>query len=339
MSGSSIPYHLRPHKSVDRRLFLDLLGRIERWTPLLNYAYLSMGAYPLEDHKLIHRILGITRLIAFDFDEKIVARQVFNKPVDSCHCLHKKSDQLISELEAVLQECAMSDADGLIFWLDYTDPKKIGQQMREFESLLSKLRAGDLVRVTVNSHPNSLSDPQLSDAPPLLKTQKMEKQFLNLKNRIGDFLPSTASAEDMTLEGLPLVLAKSFGAAALKALPVSGTNTFVPLSIIRYADGEQMLSITGSVVAKSDVTAFQKRLDLQAWPFWSPDWAEIHRLVVPALTLRERLFLERGVLSKPPIELVSELGFDMASDIQINEFLNSYKHYYRFYPTILAAEL
>ena len=31
MRGASVPYHLRPHKSVDRRLFLDLLMRFERW--------------------------------------------------------------------------------------------------------------------------------------------------------------------------------------------------------------------------------------------------------------------------------------------------------------------
>ena len=75
MSGASLPYHLRPHKSVDRRLFLDLLMRLERWRPLVDYAYISMGAYPLEDHKLVHRHLGIDKLIAFDNDEKIVARQ------------------------------------------------------------------------------------------------------------------------------------------------------------------------------------------------------------------------------------------------------------------------
>ena len=73
MSGASIPYHLRPHKSVDRRLFLDLLTRYERWKPLADYIYISMGAYPLEDHKLVHRHLGISRLISFDLENDTVA--------------------------------------------------------------------------------------------------------------------------------------------------------------------------------------------------------------------------------------------------------------------------
>jgi hypothetical protein len=65
----------------------------------------------------------------------------------------------------------------------------------------------------------------------------------------------------------------------------------------------------------------------------------VHHLLVPALTVRERLFLERGIMSKAPIDLVSELGFKAAADIQIEEFLESYKSYYRFYPTLLSAEI
>ncbi len=339
MSGASIPYHLRPHKSVDRRLFLDLLTRFERWRPLADYVYLSMGAYPLEDHKLVHRHLGITRLIAFDFEENIVARQRFNKPIETCHCLHKKSGELISNLDGILTDCSFLDPKGIIVWLDYTSPGQLGHQVREFETLLDKLRAGDLIRVTVNAHPNALVEAQALGASPLLADEKREKQFHNLKSRIGEFLPSETSSDDMTREGLPLAISKSFGAAALKALPVTGENIFCPLSIIRYADGEQMLSITGAVIDRKDKEVFLDRLDLKTWPFASDDWSSIHHLLVPALTIRERLFLERGIMSKSSDDLVSELGFEAAADIQIDEFLASYRDYYRFYPTLLSADI
>jgi hypothetical protein len=298
-----------------------------------------MGAYPLEDHKLIHRHLGITRLIAFDLEEGIVARQKFNRPIEACHCLHKKSGELISNLDSILTDCSFSEPQGLIVWLDYTKPGQLGHQIREFETLLDKLRDGDIVRVTVNAQPNDLLEPQAPGASPLLVTEKQDKQFKNLKSRIGEFLPSETSPVDMTQEGLPLAISKSFGAAALKALPVTGENIFCPLSIIRYADGEQMLSITGAVVARSSKEALVEKLDMKSWPFASTDWSNVHRLLVPALTIRERLFLERGVMSKSTADLVSELGFEAASDIQIDEFLESYKSYYRFYPTLLSAEI
>lgn len=340
MSGAAIPYHLRPHKAVDRRLFLDLLSRYERWKSLAEYIYISMGAYPLEDHKLVHRIVGIRKLVAFDLNDEVVSRQRFNKPIDSCYCIRKKSGELISDLDAILSGLGFSSESGIVIWLDYTEPAKIGEQIREFEALLNKLRAGDVVRVTVNAHPSSMLEQQRdAEGRPLLAVDKRAKQFERLQERIGDSLPSWAAPEHMTSEYLPLVISEAFAAAALRALPISGATTFAPLSIIRYADGQQMLSITGTLVDRTEENALLARLDLHGWPFASSDWKKIHQLVVPHLTLRERLFLERGVVGKSAEELMADLGFETAADVKIKDFLENYKNYYRFYPTLLTSEL
>lgn len=339
MSGASIPYHLRPHKSVDRRLFLDLLSRYERWKPLSKYVYVSMGAYPLEDHKLVFRLLGITRLVAFDFDKDIVERQKFNKPAETCHCLHKESGDLVSKFEQILNECDFSDADGVIVWLDYTDPGKISEQIREVETLLDHLKPGDILRVTVNASPQALGKSTDPDGKYIPAPDLRAKRFQKLKDRIGDYLPSWADPSLITDDGLPSILSASFGAAVLKAFPPSVKDNFIPLSIVRYADGQQMLSLTGTVVARADDESLRDKLDLKTWPFTSTNWNTVHRLVVPALTVRERLFLERGIVSKTISALISDLGFEKASDVSMEDFLESYKNYYRFYPTLLSAEL
>ncbi|MGJ0397111.1 MAG: O-methyltransferase [Methylocystis sp.] len=339
MSGASLPYHLRPHKAVDRRLFIDLLSRCERWKPLSNYVYLSMGAYALEDHKLVHRLIGITQLIAFDCNDDVVARQRFNKPVDSCHCIKKKSGDIIANLELVLSDAGFGCADGVVVWLDYTDPSKLGEQIREFEALLDRLRAGDIVRVTVNAHPQTLGAATNEIGKPIPSPELRAKRFQKLRDRINDYLPSWASEEHVTETDHPRILAGSFAAAALKALPVNSENVFLPLSIVRYADGQQMLSITGAVVKRDTEAEVLKRLDIETWPFASIGWATVHQLVVPDLTVRERLFLERGVISKTPDQLIEELGFKAASEIKIGDFLENFKNYYRFYPTLLSAEL
>lgn len=338
MSAAGVAYHLRPHKTVDRRLFLDLLSRFERWRPLSNYVYLSMGAYPLEDHKLIHRLIGIARLIAFDSEARIVQRQKFNRPIERCACIVAQSGEIIDRLDAVLAEAECADADGVVFWLDYTDPTKLGQQIREFQALLDKLRAGDVVRVTINAHPMSISTP-IESGTSVLAEEKRKAQFEKLSSRIRDFLPSWASADSMTKEDLPKVLAQAFENAALKALPVTGRLAFQPLSIVRYADGLQMLSITGTVVNRAEEAKMLGRIDIVGWPFASTNWSTIHKLVVPHLTLRERLFLERGIGTRSASELISELGFDVAGDVPLSEFLENYKSYYRFYPTLLATDV
>ena len=52
-----------------------------------------------------------------------------------------------------------------------------------------------------------------------------------------------------------------------------------------------------------------------------------------------RLFLEREIISKAPDQLVKEFGFETVSEMKLEEFLGNYKKYYRFYPTLLSAEL
>lgn len=338
MSGSSLPYRLRPHKSVDRRLFVDLLVRYERWRPLSRFAYVSMGAYPLEDHKMVHRALGIHRLITFDADRKIVDRQMFNRPVDSCFCCNKTSGEIISGLDEVLSDAGADDADGLVFWLDYTSPSKLGEQIREFQALLDKLANGDLVRVTVNAHLPALGDARDDDGTHLLAEEVRDLRFEKLKQRIGDFLPANASSSDMTQHGLAKLLMQAFRRAASNALPVTGGSVFAPLSIVRYSDGQQMVSMTGALVDRTKKEEMRSKIQLQSWPFSSLDWEHVHGLSVPDLTLRERMFLERAVASAEPEELASELGFDFEDDIDMVDFLENYKKFYRFYPTLLSAE-
>ena len=186
MSTSSVPFHLRPHKSVDRRLFVDLLARYERWRSITNYAYVSMGAYALEDHKMIHRRFGISRLVAFDRDENTVARQKFNRPVGSCCCLKLESGEMIDKLDDILAERVAEKYEGVVFWLDYTEPAALGAQIREFRELLSRLDIGDVVRVTINAHAPALAESILPDGTRLTGEELQIKRFERLKEQIGD---------------------------------------------------------------------------------------------------------------------------------------------------------
>ena len=337
MSSAAIPYHLRPHKAVDRRLFLDLLSKCERWKSLTNHTYVSMGAYPLEDQKQIHRLLGIKKLISFDYNLKVVDRQQFNKPVVDSHCLEASSSDMISNLDKKIDECGIKNT-GVIFWLDYTDPKEFKSQIREFQTLLDSLAKGDIVRLTVNAEAIALG-PKYPDPRPNYMAILQEKRLRKLKQRIGDYLPSSVVAGDMTNARLPLVYCKVIAEAARQAFPSHHSRTFLPLSLVRYADGHQMLSVTGIIINRKDNDDFLKRSLLRKWPFWSRDWSHVHKLVVPSLTLRERLFLEKLVTSSTPSKIIKEIGFDEAEGISMKDFLVSYKKYYRFYPSLLALEI
>jgi|GEM_PF-4552187 len=105
-----------------------------------------------------------------------------------------------------------------------------------------------------------------------MRSEEVRKvRFEKLVERIGDYLPSDAEAEVMTDEMLPAVLNKAFGVAVLEALPISGGNAFAPLSIVRYAHGQQMLSLTGIVVSRDQELTMREKLDLALWRFASKD--------------------------------------------------------------------
>lgn len=287
---------------------------------------------------MVHRRFGINRLVAFDNDERVVARQVFNRPIEAFRAIKSKSGDFIDKLDHHLEAADCSDADQLIIWLDYTSPKQLGEQIREFQELLDKLAPGDIVRVTVNAHLSALQEARDPEGNPYPADVLRGIRLDRLQTRIGDYLPTSAGPGDMTETRLPVLISRAFGAAAAKAKPTTGSEVFAPLSCVRYADGQQMLSMTGMLIPREKKHDLYSRLDMSSWPFWSDDWKTVHGLSVPDLTLRERLFLERQVAEGDFEDSVGDLGFVFAKEEDASHFAESYEKYYRFYPSLLPAE-
>ena len=137
---------------------------------------------------------------------------------------------------------------------------------------------------------------------------------------------------------LPQLLARAFGQAANRALPPLGDKSFSPLSIVSYADGHRMLSITGALVKRTHVDEMRSKIDLESWPFMSSSWTCLTWLNVPDLTIMERMFLEREIDTEPA-EVAERLGFNFGRDMDLMKFLVQYRRYYRFYPSLVALEV
>ena len=340
MSGAGLPYRLRPHKAVDRRLFLELLTRWERWQPLHRHAYVSMAGYTMEDQKLVHRVVGIDRLLAFDMDANIVGRQLFNRPTEEAKCIVATADEITADIDQSVLSAGIEDAAGYVVWLDYTSPRQIRNQINEFTSLASQLSAGDIVRVTVNAAPQSWGAGQEDRRPGQAVPSREERRASiheMLRSRLGDLLPADVLAESLDDEGLAVALARSFGIAGHRAVN-AGSLRLEPLSIVRYADGLQMLSITAGLVEAGNEGEMRERLSLAEWPFAVENWQRAHLIVVPDLTIRERLYLERHT-HRTTAEIGADVGFNFDQASQAVGFLENYRSYYRHYPVLSPIEL
>lgn len=333
MSGSAVPYSLRQNKFVDRRIFLDLPMHVARWIQLDESVYIGMGGNALEDHKLLHAHLGLSRMISIDMDEHVVARQNFNKPISSIHCIETETRDFIPVLRSELQRLGLDGNSRVIVWFDYTDPNDVGAQINEFVQLINTMGSGDVVRITVNAHPPSLCDsrdPRLPDrTPETLWAHRLE----TLEARLGVFMPPDVQPDAMVPDGLARVILDAFRLASLNAFPAEDPNYFQPLSAVRYADGQQMLSITGIILEKHQRADFLSKTGLSNWAYMSETWEDLSNLEIPDLTLRERLLLDQTSPEATPEQISSKLGFQFhGKQSRTAEVVEQYRKHGRFYP-------
>jgi hypothetical protein len=338
MSGAAVPYRLRPHKAVDRRLFMSLLGRCERWRDLSRHVYISMGAYALEDHKLVHRLLGITRLLAFDKSEAIVARQRFNRPIATCKCVRLSSGDLTADVGLEVANAGIRGSKGYIVWLDYTKPSDLAHQIRQFEQLASQLAPGDIVRITVNAQFDAWAGPSRdSNGNQILSAARQLIALEKLKTTLDEYMPYGVKSSDLNPAGVARLIGAAFGLAAHKGVPAREGNVLEPLSLTSYADGQQMLSMTAMVIERKLRADFRRKLGLRDWHFSSGDWRDVKFLTVPDLTMRERLYLERHS-NATAAKIRRDVGFDFDKVTEMPGFLDNFRRYYRHYPALTPVE-
>src|SRR4051794_5607510 len=119
MTGASLPYRLRPNKTVDREIFIELLTFIDRYVQIRDHLYIGFGGPSLEDFKLFHSRFGNTGLLSIEEDETTYKRQMANRPFSCVRLLNTRSGDFIAEYELILGRQGLDPNSNSIIWLDY----------------------------------------------------------------------------------------------------------------------------------------------------------------------------------------------------------------------------
>lgn len=320
MSGGTVAYNLRPSKAVERNLFIDLLSRIGRFANISDYSYFSLGGPFLEDFKLIHAQLRISKLTCVEENGEVVKRQRFNIPVNGMSLFE-------GNVNAFLADFFPDDA--CIVWLDYASPRQLDQQLTEFSSLLRKLAPGDVFKITLNANSYSLAGKKDGESPEQLWARQAEK----FKARVPRYAPANVSPEDMRASVYPATLIKSLHRAVELARVPRGI-VVQPLASFVYTDSHQMLTLTGVMLRESETDEFFEKTRLRDWPFANLLWTDRPKsIAVPELSLRERLRLESMMPKATAEDLAAGLGYQIADSQHLTkEMLESFREYYRMLP-------
>lgn len=323
MSDTTIPYHLRQNKAIERNLFIELLRRIGFAVNISDYQYIGFGGPFLEDYKLVHNALRITDMHSIERHENTHLRQKFNRPMNFIQLHHCDSNEFFSE--------TLNTEKNSIVWLDYTSAKQLSDQIHEFVHIASGLGVFDVLKVTLNANPSTLG---FADAKPA-KQRELRREELH--KRIGSFMPGGIDNNDMIHRNYPNTLQTCLR-YALSSLPRRVNNlAFHPAASFTYSDGaHKMLTVTGVILSAGDNASetFLRKSRLEHWKFSNLNWSFPREISVPSLSIKERLHIEEILpISDSSVnvaeKLQEKLGFKPCTR---TADLENYAEFYRAFP-------
>ena len=327
MSGGGVPYHLRVNKAVDRNVFIEVLTRLHGKHPLLNYRYVTFGGPFLEDLRLVHDRFGLTDLVSIESDENTFARQRFNCPLATIDLRLQDSSDFISQYDSEKSS---------IVWLDYAAAHDQGVQLGEVQQLLSLMRQGDVLKVTLNANPTAVKVPKAQASADASSTsERLELRRKVIEQRFGDFCDKVAVDDVDSNKSFSRLLYTALRQAAYRGVSSRPGIRFHIVTALRYSDGpHQMVTVTGIVGDEAEVKEIVEAGRFAGWDLYAPNVGEVPALInVPQLSVRERLVVDSQLPGADAARLAEALGFACSEDSDESaDLLKSYIRYYRHLP-------
>jgi hypothetical protein len=307
------PYHLRPNKAVDRLALVEAVRRLEKLDDLVNYTYYGFGGPYLEDFRLLYDLCPGVAMVSIERDEETYKRQEFHRPCGS-DTLRLET----MEFGSFLAQYEAQDRKS-IFWLDYTGLEYC--QFEDFMTLLGKVAAGSMVKITLRAEPQDYID----------RSEEFRRRFEAV-------MPDPSADPPVRFRDFATLLQGMLQVAAQNALPGAFPLMFQPVSSFCYSDGTGILTLTGLVCRRDEEARVRKAF--QGWQFANLNWTRPRRVDVPVLSTKERLHLQ----SRLPCSrgagrtLRQALGYLIDDDQRSTESkLKQYAEFHRYSPYFIRA--
>jgi hypothetical protein len=259
-------WQFRPAKQIQRLMAVDSMRRLASFRRVADYGYVGLGGYEFIDFDLVHRALGIHRMISIENSDDD-ARLKFNRPFPDISIRVGTTNDMLGGIDM---------SEPWVIWLDFCS--SVDQSVLQDALLLGeKMAPGNMLLVTTNANAGREDD-----------------RLDRLEARVGpDRIPDDVN-ENKDLDGAGTANAQREILATEVAAGIHrrGDSTrFEQILDIRYADTSRMQTWGGVFVDDSTQGNFAAA-DFESLSQVSLAGSQPLTIDVPVLTAREVLKLE-----------------------------------------------
>lgn len=310
MSGSSdkkINYNLRPSKSIERKMILEVLKEVCAPKDASSYRYVGFGASFFTDFKLFHKGLGIADMISIESKKSNEERALFNKPY-SC------VDLKIGFSKDVLPQLAWKKKN--IVWLDYETGLK-DYMLDDIAFCSRNLLPGSILIVTLRRDFDQKSREEFEEA-------FGENVFVGFRNE--DLLPvqSAVTLSKMFANKINDTLVETYAAYNTPERKI----LFKQLFDFTYKDEARMYTFGGMFISENQEELFN------AYNFNNLEFIGKkegpYDISFPIITNKEYHVLN-GLLPSKKEGFLKSLGIKFIP----HEHRESYYNIYKYYPAYI----
>jgi hypothetical protein len=216
-------YTNRPSKGVTRMMVVESLLHLGPIADPSTYQYVGFGALEFIDFDLVHRRVGVSRMISIESKTGLFERCMANRPYNGIEILPGRATDQLTTIDWKQLS---------VVWLDYTQSMN-REVIADIELLCRELMPGSVLIVTVNAHPN----------------ERLKERRSRLAVAVGeDRIPPKVS--DNTLGDWGLASTQHTILTAIVNAALSGRTdgaSWYPLLNVQYKDTLRMQLVAGIV--------------------------------------------------------------------------------------------
>lgn len=316
-SSYRVQYDMRPAKQVERRMIIDALQRLgAAGFPVADYQYTGFGAIYFVDFILLHKLLGLSRLLSLEQDENLTSRIKFNRPFS---CIEIKMVPASSELPNLSRDIRH------IVWLDY-DGVLRRDFLSDIQSAITVLPAGSILLVTVDveppeEHDYAIVDPHFDSSKEVLGPKQWKRYF---EYHASSYLKLGLSEANFGKSELILRSTEILRAAFTRSIVARPELQFLPMFNFAYRDSHSMLTMGGMIAGRAEKRQIRASNIAETVYYRDNFESRPFEIKVPRFTRKERVYLDREM---PCADDWVPRDFDLDPDE-----VRNYRDIYRFLP-------